>query len=126
SCASRSLSEVARRAYRRDLTAGDLDPLMKAYTRYRASHGFEESVAEALTLVLVSPDFLFRLETVSDFELASRLSFFLWSSIPDDELLGAARAGKLRDKPSLRKQVVRMLADSRSETLTGNFATQWL
>ncbi|HWB84957.1 MAG TPA: DUF1592 domain-containing protein [Bryobacteraceae bacterium] len=137
-CASQILSTLARRAYRRDLTADDIRPLMATFRRARQSHGFDQSIGIAVGDVLVCPDFLFRVETdpagappdtaepVSQFELASRLSFFLWSSIPDDELLDAAHRGKLRNPAELERQVRRMLADSRSDSLVDNFAEQWL
>src|SRR4029079_17861336 len=111
---------------------------MKFYKDARAEGGFENGIEMALRAVLVSPEFLFRVEQdpagvapktayrVSDLELASRLSFFLWSSIPDDELLDAAMSGKLRTPAVLEKQVRRMLADPRSSALTTNFAEQWL
>ncbi|MCY4596548.1 MAG: DUF1592 domain-containing protein [Bryobacterales bacterium] len=137
-CASAILSAVARRAYRRDITAKDLEPLLSTYSAARRELNFDESVAAALRDVLLSPDFLFRLEfdppdsvgstphPVSDFELASRISFFLWSSVPDDELLNAASNGELRDPGVLDRHVRRMLADARASTLVDNFAEQWL
>ena len=138
SCASAILSAVARRAYRRDITANDLQPLLSTYSAARREQDFEEAIAAALRDVLLAPDFLFRLEfdapgsagsspqPVSDFELASRLSFFLWSSIPDDELLDAASRGDLRDPGVLVRHARRMLADVRASTLVDNFAEQWL
>src|SRR5207247_5990955 len=108
------------------------------YRKARAESGFEAGIEMALSAVLVSPQFLFRVEQdpagippnavyrISDLELASRLSFFLWSSIPDDELLDVAIAGKLHEPAVLERQVRRMLADARSETLVSNFASQWL
>jgi len=137
-CASRIISTVARRAFRRDVNAADVRPFLAAYSASRLKHNFESSVAAALRDVLLAPDFLFRLEfdpagaapgsaqKVSDWELASRLSFFLWSSIPDDELLDAARGGKLRDPQVLDGEVRRMLADPRATTMADNFAAQWL
>jgi hypothetical protein len=137
-CAKRVLSTLVRRAYRRTPTDADLAPLMKFYETGRAEAGFEMGVQRAVERLLVSPQFLFRIERepanaaaatayrISDFELASRLSFFLWSTIPDDELLDAAAAGKLRDRATLDQQVKRMLADPRSESLVTNFAAQWL
>ncbi len=137
-CASEILSTVARRAYRRDVGDGDVRPLMAAFSEARGNATFEASVAAALREVLLAPDFLFRLEfdsagatpgapyEVSDFELASRISFFLWSSVPDDPLLDAASAGNLREPAVLDRQVARMLADRRAVTLVDNFAAQWL
>ena len=137
-CASTILSAVARRAYRRDITEKDLGPLLSTYSLARREASFDESIAVALRDVLLSPDFLFRLEfdppdsvgsaphAVSDFELASRISFFLWSSVPDDELLNTASRGELRDPGVLDGQVRRMLADVRASTLVDNFAEQWL
>lgn len=137
-CASRILSTVVRRAFRRDVTAADVRPFLAAYTATRLKGSFDASIAAALRDVLLAPDFLFRLEfdpegappgtaqKVSDWELASRLSFFLWSSIPDDELLDVARNGKLEDTVVLDREVRRMLADPRAGTLADNFATQWL
>ena len=122
-CASRILSAIARRAFRRDVTAAEVKPFWPRYAAARRKQDFDESIAAAIRDVLLAPDFLFRLEfdppgaapgsaqKVSDWELASRLSFFLWSSIPDDELLDAAHSGKLRHKGGLDVQVRRMLAD---------------
>lgn len=137
-CASQILSALARRAFRRNVTEADVRPFLVSYTAARQKQDFEAAIAAGLRDLLLAPDFLFRLEfdppsaapgsahPVSDFELASRLSFFLWSSIPDDELLDAASAGKLRDPAILEEQVRRMLADSRATTLADNFAAQWL
>jgi len=137
-CASKILSVVARRAFRRDVGAADVRPFLATYFSARKKQGFEGSIAAALRDVLMAPDFLFRLEfdssdaapgsahSVSDFELASRLSFFLWSSIPDDQLLDVAGGGELRDPAVLDRQVLRMLADPRAGTLVDNFAAQWL
>ena len=136
-CAKEVLSTLARRAYRRSVTDADVQPLLAVYNSGR-SDGFDAGIQQAVERVLVSPQFLFRIERdpvsvpasgvyrISDVELASRLSFFLWSSIPDDELLNVAIAGKLKDPPVLEQQVRRMLADARSETLATNFAAQWL
>ncbi len=138
SCASKILSTLARRAFRRDVTEADVRPFLRAYTAARAKHSFDVSIAAALRDVLLAPDFLFRLEfdpagavpgtpqNVSGWELASRLSFFLWSSIPDDELLDVARSGKLRNPLVLNREVRRMLADSRATTMADKFAEQWL
>jgi hypothetical protein len=137
-CADRILTTLLRRAFRRDVTAADLTPVRRFYEEWRAERGFEYGIQRALECVLVSPQFLFRIEQdpagaapgsvyqISDFELASRLSFVLWSSIPDEELLDVASAGTLRQPGVLRRQVDRMLADSRSRSLVTNFAAQWL
>ncbi len=137
-CASKLLSAVVRRAFRRDVTPANVRPFLATYTAARQKRGFEASIAAALRDVLLAPDFLFRLEfdprgaepgnahPVSDFELASRLSFFLWSSIPDDALLDAASSGELRETGGLDREVLRMLADPRAATLAVNFAAQWL
>jgi hypothetical protein len=138
-CASRILATLARRAYRRPATADDVRTLLGFYTSARADGGFETGVRAALERLLVSPDFLFRIEAdpagaarnagyrLSGIELASRLSFFLWSSIPDDELLGLAIGGQLRDPLVLDQQARRMLADPRARrALVDNFFGQWL
>ena len=137
-CATRIFTTLARRAYRRPVTAADLKAPMKFFEEGRKEGGFEDGVEMGLRAILVSPEFLFRVEQdpagaapnsvyrLGDLELASRLSFFLWSSIPDDELLDAAIAGKLHDRAVLEAQVKRMLADRRSESLVTNFADQWL
>jgi mono/diheme cytochrome c family protein len=138
SCAKTLLSTLARRAYRRPITDTDLQTLMDFYADGRADGGFDAGIEAALGRLLVSPNFLFRVERdpanvapgavyrVSDLELASRLSFFLWSSVPDDELLDLATRGKLSDSAVLDAQVRRMLADKRSQALVRNFAAQWL
>ena len=137
-CARKIFSNLARRAYRRPVTDQDIAPLIALYKEGRKSGGFESGVEIALERLLVTPEFLFRIERdpigvapdsayrVSDLELASRLSFFLWSSIPDDELLTVATQGKLKNVDVLEQQVHRMLADPRSEALASNFAGQWL
>ena len=137
-CAKKILSTLARRAYRRPVTDEDLRALLNLYRPGRSEGGFEAGITMALQGILVSPDFLFRVERdpanlapgaayrLSDLELASRLSFFLWSSIPDDPLLEVAARGKLKDPAVLEQQVRRMLADSRSKALVDNFAGQWL
>ncbi|HKS35781.1 MAG TPA: DUF1592 domain-containing protein [Verrucomicrobiae bacterium] len=137
-CAKQILSALMRRAYRRPVTDEDLQKPMEFYHKARAEDGFEAGIQAALSAVLVSPQFLFRIEhdpadippgsayRVSDVELASRLSFFLWSSIPDDELLDTAIRGELHKPKVLDKQVRRMLADDRSRNLANNFAGQWL
>ena len=138
-CATKVLSTLARRAYRRPATDDDIAVLLGFYKSARARRDFDAGIRAALERVLVSPDFLFRIEAdpagvapnavyrISDVELASRLSFFLWSSIPDDELLDLAIRGKLRDEKVLDQQVRRMLADPRARTaLVENFFEQWL
>jgi Protein of unknown function (DUF1592)/Protein of unknown function (DUF1588)/Protein of unknown function (DUF1587)/Protein of unknown function (DUF1595)/Protein of unknown function (DUF1585) len=138
-CARQVLSAVAHRAYRRPLTAQDVRTLVGFYSTGSGEGGFEAGIQLALERILVSPDFLFRIEQepqartpganayrLSDVELASRMSFFLWSSIPDDELLEAAERGKLKDPAVLERQVRRMLSDPRSNALVDNFAGQWL
>ncbi|MDA0207335.1 MAG: DUF1592 domain-containing protein [Acidobacteria bacterium] len=137
-CAKRVLSQLARRAYRRPVESADTDKLMGFYEQGQRERGFEGGIEMALRALLVSPEFLFRIERdpagvapkssypVTDLALASRLSFFLWSSIPDDELLEAAERGELHKTEVLEKQVRRMLADSRSQALIDSFAGQWL
>jgi len=137
-CARDILSTLVRRAYRRPATEADLDDLLPFFNEHRAEAGFERGIQKALERLLVSPQFLFRIERtpegatpgrpypVTDLELASRLSFFLWSSIPDDLLLDTAIQGRLSDPAELDRQVRRMLADPRSESLVGTFAAQWL
>ena len=137
-CAKQIVSALMRRAYRRPVTDADLAPAMKFYAAGRADRDFDFGVERALERMLVSPQFLFRIEEepstvaagkpypISDTELASRLSFFLWSSIPDDDLLNAAAGGQLHQPEVLRRQVNRMLADPRAESLVTNFAAQWL
>ena len=137
-CAAEILGALARRAFRRPVTGGDVDALMAFYDAGHAQGGFEAGVEFALRAILVDPEFLFRIEAdppgaapgepyrISDLELASRLSFFLWSSIPDDELLDAAARGALRDEGALAAQVRRMLADPKAGALVDNFAGQWL
>lgn len=137
-CAKKILSVLMRRAYRRPLTEADFDRPMKFYRESSKEGGFEAGIEAALSSVLVSPHFLFRVEQdpagagpgtayrISDLELASRLSFFLWNSIPDDELLDVAIRGELNKPEVLEKQTRRMLEDSRSRSLVNNFAGQWL
>ena len=137
-CATEILATLARRAYRRPVTDADVETLLGFYRAAGRTKGFESGIGLALERLLVDPDFLFRVEQdpdtavpgtpfpVSDVALASRLSFFLWSSIPDDELLGLAERGRLRDPAVLEAQVHRMLADRRSTALARNFAGQWL
>jgi mono/diheme cytochrome c family protein len=137
-CARQILSTTARRAFRRPVTDRDIDPLMNFYRAGAGDGGLTGGVEAALRRILVSPDFLFRTEqdppgakpgrayAVSDLELASRLSFFLWSSLPDDQLLEAAARGELRRPSVLERQVRRLLADPRSNALVANFTGQWL
>ena len=137
-CARDILGGLARRAYRRPVTDADVETLLAFYDAGRSEGGFERGIQEALTRLLVSPQFLFRVERdpadvaaggvyrISDLELASRLSFFLWSTIPDDELLAAAETGALREPGVLGAQVGRMLADPRASALARNFGGQWL
>lgn len=138
-CATKILSALARRAYRRASTNDDLQTLLGFYKSARAAGTFDNGIRGALECMLVSPDFLFRIEAepeklvagtnyrLADTEVASRLSFFLWSSIPDDELLDLAIRGKLKEPAVLEQQVRRMLADPRARTsLVSNFFEQWL
>ncbi len=137
-CARTILAGLARRAYRRPVADDDVDRLLTFFEAGRAEGSFDAGIELALSRLLTSPEFLFRIERdpsgaapgtnypVSDLELASRLSFFLWSSLPDDELLGVAARGELRDPPVLARQVRRLLADRRSRALVDNFAGQWL
>jgi mono/diheme cytochrome c family protein len=137
-CARTILSALARRAYRRPVTEDDLGRLLQFYEQGRVEGGFERGIQRAIERLLVSPEFLFRIERnpdgavagtaypLSDLELASRLSFFLWSSIPDDTLLELATRGELRDPAVLDREVRRLLADPRSSALVTNFAEQWL
>ena len=137
-CARKILGTLARRAWRRPVADADLEPLFAFYRTGREAAGFEAGIRMALERLLIDPEFLFRIERdpegiapggpyrLADLELASRLSFFLWSSIPDDELLDAAARGRLSDPAERERQVRRMLADSRSRALVENFAGQWL
>jgi len=137
-CAWRILSNIARRAFRRPVTDKDLAPLMQFFNEGRKVGTFDAGIESALVALMSSSKILYRIELppanakpgsiyrLSPMELASRLSFFLWSSIPDDELLSVAEQGKLTDPKVLEQQVRRMLADTRSKTLTTNFAFQWL
>ena len=138
-CATEIVSRLARRAYRRPVTAADLDTLLGFFDSGRETGGsFDAGVQLALERMLVDPDFLLRMErdpagaapgvpyALSDVEIASRLSFFLWGSIPDDVLLDAAEAGRLTDPAVLDEQVRRMLADPRARSLVDDFAMQWL
>ena len=137
-CAEQILGTIARRAFRRPITNEDASSLMTFYDLGRAKGSFESGIEFALRAILVDPEFLFRVESdpltatpgkpyqISDLELASRLSFFLWSSIPDDALLGLAEREELREDGVLAEQVDRMLADPKSAALMDNFAGQWL
>jgi cytochrome c551/c552 len=138
-CARKILTSLAHKAYRRPVTDAEAERLLTYFQRGRNEGGtFDAGVETALAFMLVNPQFLFRSEAdppsaapgtayrISDFELASRLSFFLWSSIPDEPLLALAAQGKLHDPAVLDQQVKRMLADKRADALTGNFLGQWL
>ncbi len=137
-CARKILSNLGRSAYRRPLTDADLKPLLAFYRSGRREGTFDKGIQLALRAMLVAPAFLFRIERdpansepgtahrISDFELASRLSFFLWSSIPDEQLLDLAEKGKLSDPAVLTSQVTRMLEDRKSKAFVSNFAGQWL
>jgi cytochrome c5 len=137
-CARKILSTLARRAYRGPVAADDLNALMGFYETGAKRGGFEAGVQNALHVMLATPKFLFRSEPdpagvtkgqiyrLGDLELASRLSFFLWSSIPDEELLTVAEQKKLRETAVLDAQIKRMLADPKSQALVSNFAGQWL
>ena len=139
SAAREILGKLTRRAFRRPIGDEDLRKPMEFFDQGCAEGaGFEAGIENAIAAILVSPGFLFRIEEdpagvapntayrVSDFELASRLSFFLWSSLPDDALLDAAERGELRHPPQLEQQVRRMLADPKARNLATNFAGQWL
>jgi mono/diheme cytochrome c family protein len=139
-CARTILTSLAHRAFRRPVTKADVEPLYAFYLKGRGqgSGDFDAGIQTAIEAMLVSPEFLFRIERdppasaagaayrISDVELASRLSFFLWSTIPDAELLDLAERGKLKDAAVLERQVRRMLDDPRADTLVSNFAGQWL
>ena len=134
-CARQILSGLVRRAYRRPVSDEDLLRPLEFFREGRQNGGFDAGIERALTAVLVSPEFLFRTEAaapspgaarINSVELASRISFFLWSSIPDDELLAAAASGELGSDEGLERQVRRMLADPRAANFATNFAGQWL
>lgn len=137
-CARKILSALVRRAYRQPATDANLDKVMKFYRLGRQDGDFDAGIEMALGSILVNPQFLFRVEQdptdiapktayrVSDVDLASRLSFFLWSSLPDDELLKLAERNELHKPDVFEKQVRRLLADERSRNLATNFAAQWL
>jgi hypothetical protein len=137
-CAEKIVSRLARRAYRRAITAEDLERPLEIYRETREAEGFETGIEAAISSILINPEFLFRVETdptglspntaypVPDIQLASRLSFFLWSSIPDEELLDLAIRGELSKGEVLIQQTRRMLKDARARSLATNFADQWL
>ena len=141
-CAQKILTALVRKAYRRPITDADLEAPLRFYKigsdSATSKNRLDAGIENALLLILTSPEFLFRVESdsggdtrspfrrVSDMDLATRLSFFLWSSIPDDELIDIAARGTLHDPVVLEKQVRRMLADERSWALVTNFAAQWL
>src|SRR5439155_4620439 len=137
-CATNIITALARQAYRRPVTQEDLEGLLAFYEMGRKDADFESGIRTALQAIMASPTFVFRLEQrpagitsgqnyrINDLELASRLSYFLWSTAPDDALITVAGAGKLHDPVELEKQVRRMLADPRSESLSTRFAAQWL
>ena len=137
-CATRILTALTRAAYRRPVTGADIKPLMKLYAEGRKDSDFEHGISAALEAILVSPSFLFMREgdpagakpgtvhRITDLELATRLSFFLWSSIPDEQLLQAAERRQLSRPAVLKQQIARMLNDPRAKALTTNFAGQWL
>ena len=137
-CARKILTTIASRAYRRPLTSSDIQTLLGFYQTARAEDGFDAGIQRGVERILAAPSFLFRIEhqpagtaaasayRLGDLDLASRLSFFLWSSIPDDELREAAVRGTLHDPGMLESQVRRMLRDSRSKALVDNFVSRWL
>src|SRR5258707_6645327 len=137
-CAKKILTTLATRAYRRPVTEDDVQTLLEFYKEGRAAGTFDKGIQRGLERILASPSFLFRVERepanlaagtpypLSDLELASRISFFIWSSIPDEELLNLAERGRLKEPAVLEQQVKRMLADPRARALVDNFATQWL
>jgi hypothetical protein len=138
-CANKILSNLARHAFRRPVTSADVEAPMSFYKKSRQSRGnFDDGIRAGVARVLSSPYFLYRIEKdpataragvahpVSDIELASRLSFFLWSSIPDEKLLDLAAAGRLREPAVFAEQVHRMLGDERTDALVENFTGQWL
>ena len=137
-CARRIMTSLARRAYRRPVADADITPLMAIYAEGRAARDFDAGIERALEALLSSPKFLLRIERepagaadaaayrLSDLELASRLSFFLWRSIPDEELVDAAARGELKTPTGLTQQVRRMLADKRASRFMKDFSEQWL
>jgi hypothetical protein len=137
-CAKKILQTLSHRAFRRPVTGSEMDQLLTAYAEGRKEGTFEAGIASGIRRMLMDPAFLFRIERdppratpstpypISDLELASRLSFFLWSTLPDEPLREAAERGKLRDPAVLKGQVRRMLADPRARNLATNFGSQWL
>ncbi|MGA3188546.1 MAG: DUF1592 domain-containing protein [Bryobacteraceae bacterium] len=137
-CAKKIIADLARQAYRRPVTDNDLEGLLSFYQRGRDGGNFDSGIRTAIQAMIASPQFVFRFERtpataiagknfrINDLELASRLSYFLWSSAPDEQLITAANQGKLKDPVIFEKQVRRMLADPRSSAMTANFAGQWL
>jgi hypothetical protein len=137
-CAETILNRLMRIAYRRPVSAEDLQSPMQFFRRENEQHGFDAGIEAAVAAILINPNFLFRIEQdpsniesatayeITDLELASRLSFFIWSSLPDDELLTLAEVNQLSDPDQLHRQVMRMIADDRSRSLVDNFAAQWL
>jgi hypothetical protein len=137
-CARKIFTSIATRAYRRPVTEQDLQTLLEFFKAGRADAGFDGGIQRGLERILAAPSFLFRVERapqnlsagspykLEDLDLASRLSFFLWGSVPDEELLGVAAKGKLKDPAVLEQQVQRMLRDPRSNALVNNFANRWL
>jgi Protein of unknown function (DUF1592)/Protein of unknown function (DUF1588)/Protein of unknown function (DUF1587)/Protein of unknown function (DUF1585)/Protein of unknown function (DUF1595) len=137
-CAQKIVASLARRAWRRPVSTADVAPLMRVYAAERANGTFEQGIEVAIEAILVSPQFLFVVESpppagitgtaysVSDLDLATRLALFLWSSIPDERLLSLAEQGQLRAPGILDAEIARMLADPRAQALTENFAGQWL
>ena len=138
SCAKKIIGRIAHRAYRRPITDADMTPLLKFYDIGKRQGGFDDGIRMALTAILASPDFLYRTATppehvkpgqiyaMNDLDLASELSFFLWSSIPDDELLSVAEKGELHKPEVMAAEVKRMLADQKAKSLVTNFAFHWL
>jgi Protein of unknown function (DUF1592)/Protein of unknown function (DUF1588)/Protein of unknown function (DUF1587)/Protein of unknown function (DUF1585)/Protein of unknown function (DUF1595) len=137
-CARKIISQLVRQAYRRPADDSDVEELLNLYVSGRNRDGFEGGIRMAIQAMIANPKFIFRFEPspenvapgsnyrISDLELASRLSYFLWSSAPDDELITLASQGKLHERPVLEQQVRRMLADPKAEVLSTNFATEWL
>ena len=137
-CANEIVTTLARRAWRRPVEKAEVEELLSFFRMGRESGSFDNGIEIAIRRIISGPEFIFRAETdppglkpgtpyrINDIELASRLSFFLWSTIPDDELMNLAIKGKLKDPGVLKAQVQRMLADPRSATLVTNFAAQWL
>ena len=137
-CATQILSKLSRHAYRRPVSNNEVAPLLAFYRNARQKGNFEYGIQKAVEAILISPEFLFRVETdvksktatgpmrpIAGLDLASRLSFFIWSSVPDDQLLDLAVSGKLSNPDILKQQVTRMLDDPKSTSLTANFAGQW-